>query len=300
MWKILSKQILDQLKTLYGRVCYLPYIGKLVRAVDKEGETFNKDMAASIAYYTFLSLFPLLLGLVALGGFFLTSAEMQAHVNMLIVDMIPVSGELVTKHIESLIKVRGAVGITSIIILLWSASKMMGALSRAVNRSLGINRPDFYYLSSLRYFAWTLLVAVFVFITMALAPVIEVLVGLELEIIGERWNDIFNIISGRTVSLLQTGFIMAAIYLLLPYRRVALGALVPGIIVATVLIEAGKSLFSLYVGVLSHYSSVYGSLFSIIVLMFWLYYTARVILYGADVIRVNNELNDFHEERDNI
>lgn len=289
MWKILSKQIFDRLKTLYDRVCSLPYVGKLVRAVDKEGETFDKDMAASIAYYTFLSLFPLMLGLIALGGFFLTSADMQAHVNKLIVDMLPVSGELVTKHIESLIKVRGAVGITSVIILLWSASKMMGALSRAVNRSLGINRPDFYYLSSLRYFAWTLIVTVFVFITMALSPVIEVLVELQLEIIGERWNEAFNIISGRTVGLLQTGIITGSIYLFLPYERIKFRAIISGVIVATVLIEAGKSLFSLYVGVLSHYSSVFGSLFSIIVLMFWLYYTARVILYGAGVIRVNNE-----------
>ena len=291
MWKILTKQIFNKFEALREWASSLPYIGKLVRAVDKEGETFNKDMAASIAYYTFLSLFPLMLGLVALGSFFLTSSDMQAHANKLIVDMLPVSGELVSKHIESLIKVRGAAGITSIIILLWSASKMMGALSRSVNRSLGINRPEFYYLSSLRYFAWTLLVTVFVFITMALAPVVEMLAELQLEMIGERWNDIFNVIGGGAIGLLQTGFITAAIYFLLPYRRVALRALVPGIIVATALIEAGKALFSYYVGVLMIYSSVYGSLFSIIVLMFWLYYTARVILYGADVIRVNSELN---------
>lgn len=293
MWKILSNQIFDRLNAIRDWACSLPYIGKLVRAVDKDGETFNKDMAASIAYYTFLSLFPLMLGLVALGGFFLSSADMQEHVSKLVVDMLPVSGERVTKHMESLIKVRGAAGITSIIILLWSASKMMGALSRAVNRSLGIKRPDFYYLSSLRYFAWTLIVTIFVFITMALAPVIEVLVNLELEIIGERWNEIFNIVGGRTVGVIQTGVITGAIYLFLPYQRVQFRALISGVIVATVLIETGKALFSLYVGMLSHYSSVYGSLFSIIVLMFWLYYTARVILYGADVIRVNSEFNDF-------
>ena len=85
MWKILTKRIFNKLISFYDWACCLPYIGKLVRAFNKEGETFNKDMAASIAYYTFLSLFPLILGLVALGGFFLTSADMQAHVNNLIV-----------------------------------------------------------------------------------------------------------------------------------------------------------------------------------------------------------------------
>jgi len=52
------------------------------------------------------------------------------------------------------------------------------------------------------------------------------------------------------------------------------------------LIELGKELFVLYVGNVSRYDAVYGSLSSIIVLLIWLYFSARVILYGTEVIGV--------------
>ena len=107
MWQ----KILDKLTLLQDWANNLPYIGVLVRASVSGRDDFTRDMAASIAYYTFLSLFPLMLGLVAIGGFFLESAEIQQHVNNLIVDLLPVSGELVNRHIESLIRIRGAAGL---------------------------------------------------------------------------------------------------------------------------------------------------------------------------------------------
>ncbi|MFW2373841.1 MAG: YihY/virulence factor BrkB family protein [Gammaproteobacteria bacterium] len=283
MWQ----KILDKLTQLQDWANNLPYIGVLVRASVSGRDDFTKDMAASIAYYTFLSLFPLMLGLVAIGGFFLESTEIQQHVNNLVVDLLPVSGELVNRHIESLIRIRGAAGLTSVIVLMWAASKMMGALSRAINRSLGLERPDAFYFSSLRYFVWTLVVTLVVFVTMALAPMVELLIELELEVIGERWNAFLKIIGGHTAGVLQTAFLTGAMYAFLPYQRLPWSTLLPGIVVTTVLIEVGKGLFSLYVGAASHYDSVYGSLSSIIVLMLWLYFMARVVLYGAEVIRAN-------------
>ena len=62
--------------------------------------------------------------------------------------------------------------------------------------------------------------------------------------------------------------------------------MLPGILVAALLIELGKELFALYVGNVSRYDAVYGSVSSIIVLLIWLYFTARMILYGTEVIGV--------------
>ena len=59
----------------------LPVLGILVRAALSDQRHLSKDMAASMAYFTFLSLFPLFLGLFALGGTFLESADVQARLN---------------------------------------------------------------------------------------------------------------------------------------------------------------------------------------------------------------------------
>jgi len=279
--------IIARLSKLHDWAIERPYVGILVRASDKGIENQGRDSAASIAYYTLLSLFPLILGLVSIGGFFLKSEVIQLRVNDLIVELLPVSAEFVTRNIDSLVRIRGAAGITSGIVLLWSASKMVGALSRAINRALGMKRNYAIYLSSLRYFALTLTVAVLVLLTLAVAPAAELLSELQLDLLGKRWNTALDVIANRTVGFLVTGFMVGAVYTLMPYQRLLWRELLPGLLVSTFLIELGKSVFVWYVETAANYSAVYGSVTSIIVLLIWLYFSARVVLFGAEVINVS-------------
>ncbi len=265
------------------------YVGVLVRASDRGLDHQGRDSAASIAYYTLLSLFPLILGLISIGGFFLKSEVIQLQVNDLIVQLFPVSAEFVTRNIESLVRIRGAAGITSGIVLLWSASKMVGALSRAINRALGMQRNYAIYLSSLRYFALTMLVALLVLLTLAVAPAAELLSELQLELLGKRWNTALDVIANHTVGLLITGMLVGAVYTLVPYQRLPWREILPGLLVSIFLIELGKSLFVWYVETAANYSAVYGSVSSIIVLLIWLYFSARAVLFGAEVISVSRD-----------
>ena len=54
--------------------------------------------------------------------------------------------------------------------------------------------------------------------------------------------------------------------------------------------ELGKEAFIQFVGNASRFEAVYGSLSSIIVLIIWLYYSARILLYGSEVISVCEEI----------
>jgi membrane protein len=279
--------IIARLSELHDWAIERPYLGILVRASDKGLENQGRDSAASIAYYTLLSLFPLILGLVSIGGFFLKSEVIQLLVNDLIVEWLPVSAEFVTRNIDSLVRIRGAAGITSGIVLIWSASKMVGALSRAINRALGMQRNYAIYLSSLRYFALTLVVTMLVLLTLAIAPAAELLSELQLDLLGKRWNAVLDVIANRTVGFLVTGLMVGAVYTLMPYQRLLWRELLPGLLVSTIMIELGKSLFVWYVETAANYSAVYGSVTSIIVLLIWLYFSARAVLLGAEVISVN-------------
>ena len=117
-----------------------PFLGVLVRAGLKASNNSDKDMAASIAYFTFLSIFPLLLGFVAIAGHFLKSEEVSERLVGLIVDQLPASADFVTQNVEGVVRLRGAAGLTSIVVLLWSARKMVGAIRRGVNNALGQRR----------------------------------------------------------------------------------------------------------------------------------------------------------------
>ena len=264
-----------------------PYLGVLVRASARSIKQGDKDMAASIAYFTFLSMFPLVLGLVSLGGFVLKSEEMQLRLSRFIVDLLPVNADAVAPVMESLVRIRGAAGITSVITLIWSAKKMIGAISRAVNNALDQHSRFAIYLASLRNFVLTLLLATIIVLTLTLAPMLEVLSDLQLEFFGDRGNALIEVIAGRTSSVISTTVMVGAVYVLVPHHRLKPMEILPGLVTATVLIEFGKSLFVMYVEKASSYSTVYGSMSSIIVLLIWLYLSARIVVYGAEVISVN-------------
>ena len=87
--------------------------------------------------------------------------------------------------------------------------------------------------------------------------------------------------------MLVSGMLVGAVYTLLPYQRLLWRELLPGLLVSMFLIEVGKSLFVWYVETAANYSAVYGSVSSIIVLLIWLYFSARAVLFGAEVINVN-------------
>ncbi|MDJ0905418.1 MAG: YihY/virulence factor BrkB family protein [Woeseiaceae bacterium] len=275
-----------RLRALWERARHVAVLGVLIRAAEQSQKNQGKDIAAGIAYYTFLSIFPLLLGLVSLGGFFLRSEELQRRLNTLVVETLPASAEFVARNIESVVKIRGAAGITSVLVLLWSASKLVGVLSRSVNRTLGLRRDYAAYLSPLRYFLITVLVAVLVIVAITVAPIVDVLAELQLTFVGPRLNAIMKVIAGNTVGAAITVCLMTVVYMLIPYRRPSFREILPGLVAATVALEVGKRAFAWYVEQSADYSAVYGSLSSIIVMLLWLYFAARIVLYGAEVISV--------------
>lgn len=276
-----------RVKEIVEKCCRLPVVGLLVRAGLEGQKDLPKDRAASIAYFTFLSLFPLVLGIVAISATFLKSAEAQIRVNEFIVELFPVSADVVTRNIDSLVGSRGAAGLTSVLVLMWSASKMVAALSRGINSALNLKRHYAFYLSPLRNFGLTLAVSVLILLTMAVTPMVGILDGLEPGIIGQRWSAIISLLTGHVSGLIITAILVGSIYMIIPFERPHWRDLIPGTLVAALLIEIGKMLFVLYVGNLSRYDTVYGSLSSIIVLLIWLYFSTRVILYGTQVICVH-------------
>lgn len=293
-----NKYSLESLSTsirkLADKACRLPVAGELIRAALKSQKDMGKDMSASIAYFTFLSMFPLTLGLFALAGFFLKSAEVEASLNNLLIQVLPASSEFITRNVDSLIRSRGTMGIASIIVLMWSASKMVGAFSRGINKALGFKRPYALYISPLRNFALTLTVSLLVFVTIALAPVVDVLDELQLVSVGSRWNAVIDLVSGHLAGFAMSAAMISAVYFLLPFKRLRWKELAPGILVAACVIELGKKLFVVYVSNVSPYDAVYGSVSSIIVLLIWLYFSAYVILYGSEVIAVYRETREHH------
>lgn len=264
----------------------LPVVGVLTRAALKSQKDMAKDMAASIAYFTFLSLFPTILGLFAISGFLLKSDDAQTRLRGVVADLFPASADFVMRNVESLIALRGTVGVISILVLLWTGKKMVAAIRRGINLALGFERPYDQYLSPLRDFGQTLAISLILFVAIGIAPIINVLGELELGLFGDRWNAFFGMVSGLIAGFAVSALLLGAIYWLTPFHRLTLKELAPGILFAAVTVELGKKIFSEFVGNVSPYDAVYGSVSSIIALLIWLYIAARLVLYGSEIVAV--------------
>ena len=270
------------------RLAGIPGAAVLLRAFEKSNEDNAKDMAASIAYFSFFSLFPLLVGVVAGASLFLERSEIQARLDRMLSDEFPGSADFLRTNIETLIDLRGAAGIASVVGLLWSASKMFGAFSRGINLAFGIPKGHPFYLSKLRYFAMTIVVSLVLLGGVAASMALDVILQFNPRHLGLA-DTMATALGGRLASFVFVVASVWVLYTLVPYKRRPWRELLPGALGAALLFELGKTLFVLYLNNISSLQAVYGSLTSVIVLLLWLYFSARVLLFGAELIAARRE-----------
>jgi uncharacterized BrkB/YihY/UPF0761 family membrane protein len=110
-------------------------------AAQRFGEMRAAEAAASVAYWAFFSLFPLLLFLVAIGSFVLASEQVYGPVVNFAGQIFPGSQGLIQQNIQQVLTRRGPVGLIGLVGLLWSASEAFDALSRHINRAWSTARP---------------------------------------------------------------------------------------------------------------------------------------------------------------
>lgn len=238
-------------------------------------------LAAQLAYFFLLSLFPFLLFLFNLIGFFRLEEEVILQT---IADYAPVQVyDLIETNIDTLLTMQsGSLLSVGIIGTLWAASNGVNAVRKALNRAYGI-RPT-------RIFIFYRILSIFVTIGMFFVVIIALLLPVFGKMIGEYIFSWF----GFTEAFLQTWetfrwimssiiffLVLVALYKLAPQRRVYFKHIVWGAIFSTVGFQLVSLGFSFYVSSLRNYSATYGSLGTVIVLMIWFYLFGIIVLIGG-------------------
>ena len=167
-----------------NRLQQIPILGLALRAIEKGNQDDAKDMAASIAYFSFFSLFPLLVGVVAGASLFLDRVDIQSHLGRILSGDFPGSADFLRTNIETLVAQRGAASIASVLGLLWSASKVFGALNRGINLAFGVPEEHPFYLSKLRYFAMTVGLSLLLLVAVGASTVLDLVSQLDLTRFG--------------------------------------------------------------------------------------------------------------------
>ncbi|MGI2335238.1 MAG: YihY/virulence factor BrkB family protein [Dehalogenimonas sp.] len=245
--------------------------------IEALGNNDASHLAAGVAYFAVLSLFPLLLGFISLAGIFLPSAEVQQAILEFTEQNFPIASEIVVENIESIIDSRGVIGVISLLALFWSSSNMFTAIAIALNKSCGVGDRHPFYLRKPRDIALSL-GAGFLFLFSGVLPTaISIIPKADLPFIGDSTNFILTLI-GAGLSLL----VFLVLYSFLPTHRNLWRYTWPGALVGTLLFEILRYVFILFVSNFSNVQLVYGTIGSAIALMVWIYLSAMILLIGAE------------------
>jgi membrane protein len=235
--------------------------------------------AAGVAYFAVLSIFPLLLGLIALFGVFLPALNLQDKLMTFVGDNLPGSIDIIRQNLTSIIKLRGILGVLSIIFLFWSGSTMFSAVSLAINRAWDISRNRPFFVRKSRELGMALGTGILFLLSLGASAVISILS--RVPDMPESGLMIANV-SSRLAAFLLMLAVFLLLYKLIPNTRTYWRNIWPGALLAAVLFEIARIVFIFYLENFANYQLIYGSIASIIILLIWIYYSAFIMILGAE------------------
>jgi len=268
----------DRLQRIKERLLEIFVVRLLVRTVQELGADDASHMAAGVAYYAVLSLFPLLLGLIAILGFFLPSETVQEELFDFFERNMPGAIDVLEQNIEDVIQLRGAIGAVSIVLLLWSASAMFGALGRAINRVWDVHKDRPFVIRKLRDLTMALGTGALFLLSLGATTTFAILRGTDVAVLGIAADS-----GARILGFLFSLAIFLVLYKFIPNTKTYWRYIWPGALLSAILFEIAKNLFVFYLDHFATYESVYGSVASVIILLFWIYISAFIIILGAEL-----------------
>lgn len=235
--------------------------------------------AAKVAFFLFLSLFPLVLVLFGLTGLIGGEAAFTWVMTHLRTLLPPGPAGYLEEFVrEATTEPRPGILSLSALLLVWAASSGVAALTDGLNAMYDVAEPRGWFRK--RGLSILLMVALSVLLTSGATLVVA---GPELgELLGIAW---VGTALGWVGAYLLLVLLLWLLYFFLPNRDQAQARwrCLIGAAAGSVVWLAVTGLFRLYVSSFGRYSETYGAVGAVIVLLLWLYLTAMAILFGGEV-----------------
>ena len=262
--------------------------------------------AAAIAYYSLLSMFPLLLAAIAIAAYFVDTEWAIEQGSQLIRGFVPSGTQFLREIVQDLIQARGEVGILSILVLLWSGSRVFGVITKALNIAYHVSEPYSFLRRTLIEMLMTLTIGILFVLAVGSRLVVSFLQEF-IKVPALRQDVLFQIL-GYAIPAALLLISLFLTYQYVPRRRVEWWAALIGSVVFTVLFLIAQPLFVGYIQRFANYSLVYGPLAIVITLVLWTWIVANLLLLGGELVshiqdylieqRSQKEVEEQHEQRD--
>ncbi len=261
-------------------------LGKRLWAEITDDDVFGRS--AQLAYYFLLALFPLLLFLTSLLGYFAgENSELRTDLFRYLATVLPgEASDLISTTIKDVTEGSGGGKLSfGILAALWAASNGMGAIIESLNIAYDVKESRPWWKSRLMAIVLTIALAVLI-----ISALILVLYGHKIaEFVAGSFG--FGDFFTTSWKILQWPLVLA--FVLLAFGLIYYLApnvhdqkwqwVTPGAVVGVVLWLLVSFGFRTYLHFFNSYSATYGSLGAVIILMLWFYLTGAAILIGGEL-----------------
>jgi membrane protein len=252
------------------------WLAALVRAFSRFSQNRATETAAGISFYAIFSFFPLLVFLVMATSSLLAQPAIQEILRNFLATAFPISLEPLLDEVNAMLQTNDSLNLIALIGFMWAASSVFNAFMVGVNRAWG--RSDMRSMIKSRLVALALVTsfAIVLVVFMIAVALFRLVAGLLLPF----WQQILVILIPAVVQIL----ILYLLYRWGPVTRspthkkaALLGAIITGLA-----LEITNAIYTWYLqSGWSSYDVIYGSLGAIIGLLFWVYVSSLILLFGA-------------------
>ena len=253
--------------------------------------------SGGLAFSLFTCIIPLILIVFWILGNFLSSEEMELQIINFINTVIPYSEyaefvkQIIFSRVEEVIELKNVAGLLGFVGLFFAASGFFSSMRTVLNKINGTDIEVNIFLGKLRDFL-VILVAILLFFTSILAlPLLELFKSIAestpyLQFFNHPvFQQLFTVLASLFIMLV----LMYLFYSFIPTSKIKHRSALVGALWASIFWVGMKMLFGYYLANFQTWGKIYGTYALVIVIAFWIYYTAAVFIIGAEIGKLFDE-----------
>ena len=245
-------------------------------------------LAGAIAYYALLSIVPVLILSVIVLSHFVDQAELLNLLGRSLAWLVPNQAEAVLADVAHFLENGAAIGSVLLVTLMAFSSAAFSVLEKALSVIFAhhaTGKKRHFLISAVLPYCFMLFLWAALLCVMLASFILQAMARESIHLFGHVWS--LDGLSGALLYILglaAEAFIVAAIYLVMPIRRIRLSHALIGGVTATALWELVRQILIWYFASLSNASIVYGSFATAVIMLLSMEVAAALLLLGAQVI----------------
>jgi membrane protein len=261
---------------------------RTLRIIGRSVIDFFRDdgmmFAASMSYFTMMTIVPFCLFVVTLFGYLLGHyPDFYTFFLKRLVNFFPEVTSEIMQDISKLISYKG-IGKFGLVLYGLLSYQVFASYEAALNAIFKVKTKRRFVYSILISLSVVTLITALLILSFAATSIVPLLKGFSPFLPGLKLGKITQFIIRFVLPFVLVLLVVTVLYILIPKTRVNFSHAFRGAMFTTIFMEIAKHIFTWYVSSVVELGKIYGPLTAIISFLLWVYYSSSIFLIGAEIV----------------